>query len=109
MALIPVKVAAMRAATVRIASARNGRTEGAGDAAVVSSDRFGQSLERGDRLRVAVGDGAVNRLPAPRLAGFHPFEVEVEVEVAVSVTVPPGRLLGYDAKLETADRPPLCR
>jgi len=51
----------------------------------------------------------VNRLPAPRLAGFHPFEVEVEVEVAVSVTVPPGRLLGYDAKLETADRPPLCR
>ena len=105
MALIPVRVAAMRAATVRIASARNGRTEGAGDAAVVSSDRFGQSLERGDRLRVAVGDGAVNRLPAPRLAGFHPFEVEV----AVSVTVPPGRLLGYDAKLETADRPPLCR
>ena len=107
MALIPVRVAAMRAATVRIASARNGRTEGAGDAAVVSSDRFGQSLERGDRLRVAVGDGAVNRLPAPRLAGFHPFEVEVEV--AVSVTVPPGRLLGYDAKLETADRPPPCR
>ena len=54
MALIPVKVAAMRAATVRIASARNGRTEGAGDAAVVSSDRFGSVARTG---RPAPGRG----------------------------------------------------